>query len=175
MRASSAAIDYANIFFEVCQDEKITDEIMYEFRKLLEINDRDIVKFLTIPIISKDDKKEALDCLVESGVNVVVVNLMKVLIDNNELNLFREILFEFQKIYQEKEKIKVVYVTSARPLDSDMLDTVREGLEKKLDSFVVIITNVIPKLIGGIKIEYDGMVVDNTILKQLNDMKRSFK
>jgi len=175
MRASSAAIDYANIFFEVCQDEKITDEIMYEFRKLLEINDRDIVKFLTIPIISKDHKKEALDCLVDSGVNVVVVNLMKVLIDNNELNLFREILFEFQKIYQEKEKIKVVYVTSARPLDSDMLDNIREGLEKKLDSFVVVITNVVPKLIGGIKIEYDGMIVDNTILKQLNDMKRSFK
>ena len=171
MRTSSAAADYASIFFEVCQEQEITNQIMYEFKKLLQINNSEINKFLSIPIISKEIKKDILSSLEEIGVNKIVINLMKVLIDNNDLHLFREVLEEFQNIYQIEEDIKIVFVTSAKPFDSDMLDKIRIGLEKQLDALVVLSTHVEPKLIGGVKFEYDGKIIDNTVLKQLSVMK----
>ncbi|MGL5021626.1 MAG: ATP synthase F1 subunit delta [Mycoplasmatales bacterium] len=171
MRISSAAADYANVFFEVCQEQKITNQIMYELKQLLQINNSEIIRFLSIPIITMKIKKDILSSLEEIGVNKIVINLMKVLIDNNDLYLFREVLKEFQNIFQIKKDIKIVFVTSAKSFDSEILDNIRIGLEKQLNAFVVLSTNVEPKLIGGVKFEYDGKIIDNTVLKQLSVMK----
>lgn len=174
MRTSSIAADYAKVFYEVCEERNIIEEVLYESKNLIKMHDREITNMFSIPIITKEMKKELLDEIGKADIQPEVINLLKILVDNNEINLFGEILVEFQKIYQEKMNIKIVHITVARKLTSNALDSIRVKLESQLDSFVVLFTTIDPTIIGGIQIEYDGKEINNTILRQLNQLKKQF-
>lgn len=174
MKTSSAAVDYATVFYDVCEERNIVDSVLYDIKAMKKMFNENLGQLFSIPIITKKMKKELLDDLVTANVHQEVINLLKILVDNNDFDIFNEILEEYQNIYQIKKNIKIVHVTTARKLSSNALDQVRIKLEEKLNSYVVVITIINPDLIGGIKIEYAGKEVDNTILKQLQNLKKQF-
>ncbi len=173
MKTSSAATDYAKVFYEVCEERNIVVEVLYEIRGLLKV-DLEIRQLFGIPVITKAMKKELLDEISKANIRPEIINLLKILVDNNELNIFKEILHEYQNIYQVKNEIKIVNLTVARPLSSANLDAIREKLEEQLNSFIVLTTEIDEDVIGGTKISYDGKEIDNTINKQLKELKKQF-
>lgn len=175
MRSSSLATDYANAFYDVCEEQNIVHEIIFDLRTLINIHDAEIIKFLRISIIPKEVKKELLDELINYEIKPIVINLMKILIDNNHSDIFREVFAEFGRIFQARNDIKVVHVTTARELSSRAREDIRVNLEEKLNSFVVLSTVIDPSVIGGVKFEYDGFQLDNTIKRQLKQIKKSIK
>lgn len=175
MHSSAAAIDYATVLYDVCEERGIINEIIYDLATLMKIHDEEISKFIRIPIISKTVKKEVLDELLKQDIADEIVNLMKILIDNRQEYLFNEIIIEFREIFQRKNDIKVVHVTTARELSSVAREKIRISLEEKLNCFVVLSTVVKPSLIGGIIFEYDDYQLDNTIKRQLKQIKKSIK
>lgn len=164
---------YAQNLFEVCQENNIVDNVLYEIKTLQKIHDQQIIKFLTIPTIKKNDKKETLDELVVLGYEKVLVNLLKVLIDNNHISLFNTILDEFQKIYQDFNKIKIINITVARKLSEDNLNILKVNLERNLNKFIVLNVMINESIIGGIKIEFDSFIIDNTISTQLKNLSKN--
>lgn len=175
MRSSSLATDYANAFYGVCEEKNIVHEIIFELRTIIDIHDAEITKFINISIIPKKVKKDLVDELVNFNIEPIVINLMKILIDNNQSHIFREVFHEFVRIFQERNDIKVVHVTTARELSSAARENIRVSLEEKLNCFVVLSTVVNPDVIGGVKFEYDGYQLDNTIKRQLKQIKKSIK
>lgn len=173
MRTSSVAANYAKVFYEVCEENQIVEKVLYEIRSLRDL-DSELHQMFDNPIITKAMKKELLDEISKAGIRPEIINLLKILVDNNELNIFGEILIEYKNIYQEKNDIKIVNLTLARPLSSENLDEIRKKLEKQLDSFIVLTTSIDEKVIGGVKITYDGKEIDNTIYKHLKQLKKQF-
>ncbi len=173
MKTSSVATDYAKVFYEVCEERQIVEEVLYDIRGLLHI-DIELRQIFGIPVITRAMKKELLDEISKANIRPEIINLLKILVDNNDLNIFGEILHEYQNIYQVKNDIKIVNLTVARPLSSANLDSIREKLEEQLNSFVVLTTEIDESIIGGIKISYDGKEIDNTIFKHLKQLKKQF-
>lgn len=163
---------YAAILYDICVENDIVDEVLYEIKSLSKVHDLEVRKVLSVPIISKEQKKAIIGELAKAGYKDEIVNLLKILIDNNELRLFNKILVAFQEIYQEKNDIVIVNVTVARQLESSQINEITTKLEAKLSKFVVLITDIDPKIIGGIKIEYDGTLIDNTIEKYTNELEK---
>ncbi len=174
MKTSSVAVDYATVFYDVCEERNIVDEVLYDIKTLKRMSEENLYNLFSIPVVTKKMKKELLDELAKAGIHQEVINLLKILVDNNDVDVFGEILEAYQNIYQEKKNIKIVHVTTARKLSSVALDKMREMLEERFNSFVVIMTAVDPAIIGGVKIEYSGKEVDNTISKQLKKLKKQF-
>ncbi len=174
MKTSSIAIDYAKVFYDVCEERNIVDEVLYDIKALIKMSEENLDQLFSIPIITRKMKKELLDELTKANIHAEVINLLKVLVDNDEFKIFNEILAEYQNIYQEKRNIKIVHITTARKLSSNAIDNIRVQLEAKFNSYVVIMTTINPEIIGGIKIEYSGKEIDNTILNQLNKLKKQF-
>lgn len=175
MRSSSVAVDYANAFYDVCVEKNIVHEIIFDLRTLIDIHDAEIIKFINISIIPKSIKKELLDELTKFDIEPIVINLMKILIDNNQSHLFRQVFAEFGRIFQERNDIKVVHVITARKLSSEAREKIRVNLEQQLGCFVVLSAKIDPSLIGGVKFEFDGFQLDNTIKRQLKQIKKSIK
>lgn len=172
MKNNSHAIDYARVLYQVCEEENKIDEILYDAKSLLEIHDTEINKVLSIPIISKQQKKDLLDELNQVGVHSEIINLLKILADNNEISLFSAIIEEFQGIYQEKKDIMIVTVTMAQHPTNEQVDMIRTRIESQLNKLVIVIPHVDPSIIGGIKIEYDSKQIDNTVSKYLEKIKK---
>ncbi len=170
MKARSAAVEYANILYLVCKENDIVEEVMYDSKSLITLSS-ELKRTFMIPTVSKEIRKDIIEELSKLDIRVEVINLFKVLIDSNSLSLFDEILMEFQNLYQEENDIVIVYATVASEITSSQKDQVRSSLESKLNKFVVVIYNVDPSVIGGIKFEYNGKSINNTISKQLEVIK----
>ncbi len=173
MKTRSAAVEYANIFYLVCKEQNVIDEVLYNLKSLRKL-DSELKETFLVPTISKDVRKAIISELKEIGFMDEVLNLLKVLIDSEALNLFGEILDEFENIYQEENKILIVHATVAQELSDERQDMVHKNLEAKLNCFVVVIYTVDKSIIGGIKFDYNGYSVNNTIKKQLSVLKNIY-
>lgn len=166
---SAKAQDYAKILFEVGEEQDNTTGILYELNGLLKMRVKDVNHLLSLPVIPKEVKVELIDSLEKFEINKSVLNFLKILVQRNDFRIIPEIVDEYKSLYQNKQGIEVVSIYTARPLSSNNLDLLVKELENKLNKLVVISSFIEEDLIGGIKIEYDGYEVDNTIKKHLND------
>ncbi len=172
MRTSSVAYDYAKVFYEVCKEENIIDDILYEYKTLIRLNNEELHFFLMLPTVNNELKKNLIDNLDTCGLSKIVINLIKILIDNGELELFGQIIDEYQNLYQIDNDIKIIDITLAADLESKQINDIRINLENKFKKFIVLRKTIDPKILGGIKIEYDGKVIDNSIIKQINNLNK---
>ena len=65
----------------------------------------------------------------------------------------------------------IAVVTSAVPLKEAETVALREKLEKKLARKITLQCQVNPDLIGGIRVEVDGRVIDGSIRNKLDEIK----
>ncbi len=169
MNNSAIATDYAKVLFEACLEKNIQTKVLYQTRELKKIQDEEIRKILNIPIISKENKIELIQQLEKFNIEPLIINLLKILVKRNNFKYFGQILDEYQNLYQKHEGILVINVTTANPLSKKNFDLLLDELEKKLSKSLVLLTEVDPELIGGVKIKYDSKEIDNTIKKYLRD------
>lgn len=166
------ALSYAQPLFSLCVEKGITHEMLYEIKNMSSIDDKEIINVMRYPIISKKEKREMIDALAEIGLRQEFLNLLKLLIDFDDIHLLSEIREAYTIMYQEKYGVEMVKVTFAKEPSSERLDQVRIMLEKQLgpDKFVVIKRRIDPSLVGGVVIEYDGKVMDNSVKRQLKQL-----
>ena len=62
-------------------------------------------------------------------------------------------------------------MTSAVPLKDEEAEALRIGLEKKFSRKVTLRCAVDPGLIGGMRVEIDGRVIDGSIRNKLDKIK----
>lgn len=68
-----------------------------------------------------------------------------------------------------------VYVTSAVMLTENQISALKNLMSKKLGKQVEISPEIDSSLIGGLSIRFDGIVLDCTVKKQLQDLKENLK
>ncbi len=164
------AKSYATPLFSLCVEKGITHEVLYEIKNMSKVNDKEIINVIRYPMISKEEKKELIDDLAEVGIREEIRNLLKLLIDFDDIHLFGDIRLAYTQLYQERYDVEIVNVTFAKEPSSTVLDKVRVMLEQKLEKFVVVKWQVDQSLIGGVVIEYDSKVLDNSVKRHLSQL-----
>lgn len=162
---------YGQMLFKVTEEEDKTIEVLYELKKLQEEVGIELSNILDRELISKHDKNKVLDELQTLGTNKLIINLLKILVMRKHTKYFSQIIKKFEQCFLDKENIKIINIATSKKLVSNNYDYLVKELEKKTQKFIVIKPLVDEKLIGGIKIEYDGKLIDNTIKKHLRDLK----
>ncbi|MDE6357227.1 MAG: ATP synthase F1 subunit delta, partial [Eubacteriales bacterium] len=79
----------------------------------------------------------------------------------------------FLNLVKEDKGITTAFVYSATKLTESQIEAIKEKLSKKLNKEVIIEAKEQPELIGGMLINVDGKVIDNSIKKGLEDIKKS--
>ncbi len=171
MNNTTKAMNYAEILFQVCEEENKSKEILTELNNLVKLKARETNKVLQIPIIHKEKKNKLIDEFAAFDLDKLILNFMKILVSRNDFYIFREIIDEYKKIYERKEGITVVYAYTAKPISSENLNELASDIEKKLEKKVIISNQVEEQLIGGIRLEYNGKVIDNTLKKHLDSFE----
>ncbi len=113
-----------------------------------------------------------IDALGEIGLRQEFLNMLKLLIDFDDIHLLSDIRHAYTDLYKEMYGVEIIKVTFSKEPSSERLDQVRELLENQLgpDKFVVIQRRIDPSLIGGVVIEYDGKVMDNSVKRHLKQL-----
>ena len=162
---------YARALFSLALEKNEVDKIYQEMLSFLKSIDEKTKEFFLHPKISKKAKHE----IVEKALNNnLLVNFLKVLIDNDRFILLDNIVYAYLDLINEMNEVVEVKVTTKTSLSKNNIEKIKKNLETKLLKKIKIIEELDETIIGGIRIEYLGNVIDETVNSSLENMKQSF-
>jgi F-type H+-transporting ATPase subunit delta len=165
---SYVASQYAEALFTMALEDNSIAQTLDSFQKFTNAIDADITKFLNHPKITKKDKKKIVEATVQ---NHLVKHFIFVLIDNHRIDLIHDVLLEFQKIIDNQNKVMKVQVFSKTTLSEQQQKQLIQNLSKKHNREIELENIVDKTIVGGLRIEYDGMILDDTINNYLHSLQ----
>ena len=163
---------YAEALFSLALEEKKLSSLQEEGKQLSDIiNDNpDFLLLLNSRFMSAEERKEVANKILK-GFDDDIVNLIKVIVDNNRVDYVQEILQAFNSLCNEYRGVKEGLVYSAFPLDKQTINTIKEKISQVEHMDVELIAKVDPSLIGGVKVVINSHVYDGSIKNQLEKMQ----
>lgn len=110
----------------------------------------------------------------QSEIDKIVASFVKILAKNNQVKNAESIIKKFKEVWNKKEGIVEVEVVSREKLNLGMKNEIERYVEKKYKAEKVEIIEKIDKDIkGGIIVKVGDEVMDGSIGKQLQNLKKS--
>ena len=161
---------YARANFSLALEKNEVDKVYQEMFAFLQSTDLKTKEFFLHPKIAKKDKHEIIE---KTLTNNLLVNFLKVLIDNDRFILLDNIVYAYLDLINEMNEVVEVKITTNTSLSKNNIEKIKKNLETKLLKKIKIIEELDETIIGGIRIEYLGNVIDETVNSSLENMKQS--
>jgi F-type H+-transporting ATPase subunit delta len=165
---SMLGFQYAEALFEISNESDVANNIQGDFQSFLTSIDEEVMKFLKHPKISKKAKKDVMETVIS---NELLKHFVFVLIDNNRVELMQDVYDEFTVILNQQNKLMLVTVYSKQALSKTQQDDLINSLSKKHNRKIELKNVVDQTIVGGLRIEYEGYVLDDTINNYLGNLK----
>jgi len=134
----------------------------------------DVVALLRSPIIKADKKIKIMGAILDGKISGITSAFIRLVTLKGRESVLAEITGEFEKQYNALKGIVRVKLTSAAPLDAQLLNLIREKVETSAARKVELETAVDPELIGGFVLETGNELFDASVLRDLKDIKKQF-
>ena len=174
---SQAANNYGQALFELAKEEDLDTVILEQLNVLDESFTRepDFLRLLAAPNLSKTERCDILDQSFRGSVEQYLLNFMKLLTEKGHIRRFSQCCKAYRRAYNLDHGIVCVKAVSAVALSAEQ----KEKLTKKLQSItgktVQLETRLDHKVLGGIRLDYDGMQVDGTVKNRLDTVANMLK
>ena len=163
---------YASAFFDIAKEDNALNEAKESFDVFVDVlkTNLDFWSVLNSPKIKLDEKKALIKEAFKSCLDDFVLFLYVVL-DNGRIDKIFEIHKAFVNLYNEENKVKVVEILSSSELSSTEKEKLNDSLQKCYEGYKVIINNKVDsKIIGGYHILVNGVSVDLSIKRKIDDL-----
>ena len=169
---------YAKSLLDLSIEQKEVEAVYADMKLLQKIckSNPDFEAVLISPVINPDKKQKIIESITNGRVNLLTSSFIQLLIRKARENNLPQIVHAFIEQYNKLEDIHQVKLTTATPVSQE----IREFIIKKIKSNtsvqnIELETAVEDDLIGGFKLELGNTLVDATVLRDLNDVKKQFK
>lgn len=175
MVSEETADRYAEALLELGSEEGNLEELAEDVKAIKEAvsGSTEFRSFIEHPLVPKGDKREMLTQVFGESVKKETLNFLMLLVDNSREDHLKMICDRFLDMKMDRQNLTRVKVFSALEGDQEELKSlVKEPLGRALDTSVEITQVKQDKdLIGGIKLEIAGKVVDGSARRQLLNLR----
>jgi len=175
--SNAVAKRYARALFQAGVENDAVDELydeLHDFQKLLKEQGYLRAYFIT-PEIDRENKIEKMNQLFSEKVHPLFLNFIKVLIYKNRHRFYNDMVQQFETFYdQEKNRIKAS-VTTAVPLNDELKAKIKSILSETLSADIILEEKVDTDILGGLIVETQGKVLDNSVRRKLNAIYEKVK
>jgi F-type H+-transporting ATPase subunit delta len=148
---------------------KVKSEL-FEFSFSLK-NDLTVGSFFKSKSVSILEKVNLFESALASSMHETLFEILKVVIENNDIHLINQIDKHFTLLSKEKLNIAFVEITSSQKLETSLMEDIKSSLSEIINKKVKIEFFVDNKLLGGLKIKVDDVLYDNSLLTKLENAK----
>lgn len=167
---------YADALVKTARDGKLTFEKISDDLNLVKsilTKSKDLQEFLTMPLVSVDDKKEIINKVFSNEIDTLIVNFLKVLIDKNRFDLFDDVLESYNKSLDDINNISRIKVTSAVEMTEDAKKKLKIKLEEKLKKNVIFDLEIDNNIIAGLVVKIGDNIIDMSLKHKLEDLSKN--
>jgi F-type H+-transporting ATPase subunit delta len=164
---------YARSLFQVALEKGRLDELREQLVQFADALDqqRDLAVFFFSPYFSTKEKQQALGGLLQ-GADEIFVNFLKVLIENHRMPVIFRIRQEYERLWEEENRMLPVEITSAIALDEDTTASLGRTISERAGRKVTLAARVDPDILGGIIIRVGNSILDASIRNRLEQLRR---
>ena len=141
-----------------------------EFNSSLK-DDLSINTFFKSKTVDNVEKMSLFEKAVSNSMSVILVEVLKVVIENEDTNLVNDIFKSFITLSKEKLNIAFVDVTSSAEINNSQQEDITSSLSDLINKKININFDVDKNLIGGLKIKVDDTLYDSSLQTKLENAK----
>lgn len=168
---------YGQALFDLARDEGLDAEFLSQLKVLKEafLQNSDFVRLLASPSLGKDTRLNILQESFDGRVHHYVLNFMKILTEKGYIRHFADCCDVFREKYNHYHGIMAVQAVTAIPLGPEQIDRLRKKLSELTGKTIELINVIDPACIGGMRLDYDGKRVDDTVRNRLDSLHSLLK
>jgi F-type H+-transporting ATPase subunit delta len=177
MLNKSVARRYAEAFFSIAQEaNKIADyqvelgQIVQAIKETEGLND-----YFAHPLIPTKEKKNIAQQLFANSVSPITLNFLMLVLDKKRQTYLELIFHQYEEMADESRNIKKAELISAMPVPEAEISTLADMLSKSTGKTIQLKITIDPVLLGGIKIRMGDKIIDASVAKKLEMLKKNLK
>ncbi len=160
---------YGQALYDLALSENLAQPILAELGVLLRCFEAepDFIRLLGDPSLSKQERCQILDDSFRGKVQPYVLNFLKILTEKGYMRHFSHCVAAYRANYHRDNGILPVTAISAVPLTADQSKRLTAKLADLTGKTIELSSRIDPKIMGGIRLRYDGKQLDDTVAHRL--------
>jgi F-type H+-transporting ATPase subunit delta len=164
---------YARSLFEVGREQAKLDVLREQLGQFADAlgEHRELSVFFFSPYFSTDEKRDALGRVLD-GADPTLLNFLALLIEKHRMPVIFRIRQEYERLWQEENRILPVEITSAIALDRATTETLGRTIGERAKRKVTLSERVDPDILGGVVVRVGNSILDASIRNRLEQLRR---
>ena len=164
---------YARSLFEVAREHGKMDVVREQLALLADALDRhrELAIFFFSPYFSTVEKQDGLARVVQDA-DPTLINFVRLLIENHRMPVLFRIRHEYERLWEQENRLLPVEITSAVELDPQTTESLGRTIGERAGRTVTLAARVDPEIIGGIVLRVGNSILDASIRGRLEQLRR---
>jgi F-type H+-transporting ATPase subunit delta len=168
---------YAKSLVDIGTDLNQLDAVHSDilFLKSVIDNSREFVLMLNSPIINPYKKYKVIHAITNGKISKITETFLKLLCNKNREANLPGVVTSFIEQFNKIRHLHNAKLTTAAPISKELTESFISKIKASTNYDNVLLETVVDdKIIGGFILQMEGKLIDNSILRNLHDVKKQF-
>ena len=168
---------YGEALYLLAKEEDRSKTILEELKALDESfsQEPDFLRLLSSPNLPKAERCQTLDDSFRGKIDPYLLNFMKILTEKGYIRHFSDCRKGYTLHYNQDNGILSVTAVTAVALSAEQADKLTGKLENITGKTIELVNRVAPGIYGGVRLDYDGQRLDDTVAHRLENIRNLLK
>lgn len=168
---------YGEALYLLAKEEYRSKTILEELKVLDESfsQEPDFLRLLSSPNLPKAERCQILDDSFRGKIDPYLLNFMKILTEKGYIRHFSDCRKGYTLHYNQDNGILSVTAVTAVALSGAQAEKLTGKLESITGKTIELINRVDPGVYGGVRLDYDGQRLDDTVAHRLENIRNLLK
>lgn len=168
---------YGEALYSLAHDEGLSEVILEQLNTLAGCfnQEPEYLRLLSTPSLTKSERCQILDDCFRGRVDPYVLNFLKILTEKGYIRRFADCVEAYTSLYNQDNGILSVTAVTASDMTSGQITRLTDKLTEITGKRIALTNKLDPAVLGGMRLDYDGKRVDDTVAHRLDAVRRSLK
>jgi len=164
---------YGESLYELAKEENL-GKLIGDQLAVLQLSfqqEPEFIRLLSSPNLTKQERCQILDDSFRGKIHAYILNFLKILTEKGYMRYFSDCCDAYTEHYDQDNGILRVDAVCAVELSVDQKDKLKEKLVRITGKEIALRTRIDPRVLGGIRLDYDGQRLDDTVSNRLDTIR----
>ena len=168
---------YGLALYDLAKTEDLTEQILAQLEVLSTSfrQEPEFIKLLSSPALTKQERCQILDDSFRDRLQPYLLNFLKILTEKGYIRHFSHCCDAYRQQYNSDHGILPVTALTAVDMTQGQKDKLKEKLEALTGKTVELHCRIDPACLGGVRLDYDGKRLDDTVAHRLDAIRGVLK